>query len=177
LERKATGVVKLKSKLGITFWSSTAKEGVAVLARVGSRRPEEMQLENQVTGELLLLGEPVRARRIEFVRRIFLEDNTDQLVGSDWDDQNAAAIPITNPQVRRWATMWTNKLNMKHTPVVGQASSRYEPEYFRTGFGIFDVESEKEDKQSENDCQSCDANYGQPAENLRQHIVQRIAQS
>jgi hypothetical protein len=30
------------------------------------------------------------ARRIEFVRRIFLKENTDQFVGSDGNDQNTA---------------------------------------------------------------------------------------
>jgi hypothetical protein len=52
--------------------------------------------------------------------------------------------------------------------------SRYEPEYLRTMFSIFVVEFENEDKQGKPNCQSRDANDGQPAQNLRQNIGQRI---
>ncbi len=56
----------------------------------------------------------------------------------------------------------------------GAIHSRYEPEYLCTMFRIFVVEFEKEDKQGKHDCQSRDANDGQPAQNLRQNIGQRI---
>jgi hypothetical protein len=52
--------------------------------------------------------------------------------------------------------------------------SGYEPEYLCTMFSIFVVEFEKQDKQGKPDCQSRDANDGQPAQNLRQNIGQRI---
>jgi hypothetical protein len=108
------------------------------------------------------------------VRRIFLEENTDQFVGRDGNDQSTASHADYKSPAEKVGHNADQQIEHETQPRCGQASSRYELEYLRTMLRVFVVESEKEDKQRKRDCQSRDANYGQPAENLRHHIGQRI---
>jgi hypothetical protein len=53
-------------------------------------RPRKKQLEKSGSLENLYVLGSRFARRIEFVRSIFLEENTDQFVGSDGNNQKTA---------------------------------------------------------------------------------------
>jgi hypothetical protein len=83
-------------------------------------RPGKTQLERSGSLENLYVSGSRFAGRIEFVRSIFLEENTDQFVGSDGNNQKTARHSDYKPPAEKVGHNADQQIEHKAHPNCGQ---------------------------------------------------------